>query len=104
MSFNPCSRTNSAYSNVYLENVHLFLKGKYKKIPYFSSKIGVKGVLGIGNNTPRSFLALSVSLPCEDPRFVDNAQRCEHQDLLDEAIVQWTSAKPATEALGKLFQ
>lgn len=33
----------------------------------------------------------------EDPRFVDNAGRCAHKELLEEAIVQWTSATTAFE-------
>ncbi|CAE7462145.1 unnamed protein product [Symbiodinium natans] len=33
----------------------------------------------------------------QDPRFANNAGRCEHQDLLDEAIIAWTRSKTAAE-------
>lgn len=33
----------------------------------------------------------------EDKRFEDNAGRCRHQDVLDEAIIEWTRSKDAAE-------
>lgn len=33
----------------------------------------------------------------EDPRFADNSGRCSHQELLEEAIIQWTSRTTASE-------
>ncbi|CAK9103451.1 unnamed protein product [Durusdinium trenchii] len=33
----------------------------------------------------------------EDPRFAENSGRCKHQELLDQAIIEWTSSNDASE-------
>mmetsp|Transcript_25133 Transcript_25133/g.40812 ORF Transcript_25133/g.40812 Transcript_25133/m.40812 type:complete len:313 (+) Transcript_25133:117-1055(+) len=42
-------------------------------------------------------LAIDRAELAEDPRFADNAGRCAHKELLEEAIVQWTSSTTALE-------
>eukprot|EP00435_Cladocopium_sp_Y103_P071808 s49_g38.t1 len=65
----------------------------------YPCKDGTYMIIGANGDSlfKRLMKAMDRAELAEDPRFADNAGRCAHKELLEEAIVQWTSSTIASE-------